>query len=294
MRLDVYLTGAIPEQSRSRIRKLIDEGMVRINGKAKKSGYKLKCGDRIAVDVDIEEHGLSAPAAQAIPLEILFDDDDIIVVDKPSGMVVHPGAGNKEGTLVNALLGRFPGIEGVGPEARPGIVHRLDKETSGVMVVARNQRAYASLVKQFKDRDVHKTYLGLVRGKMSSPEGRLDWAIGRHPKNRQKISVKTRHPRPAVTFYKVLGSVGGYSLLEIKPITGRTHQIRVHMAAAGHPIAGDSRYGHRREKPGIPRLFLHAHKLSFFHPSMGKRVEFVSELPQDLAEILERPLRPSG
>jgi 23S rRNA pseudouridine1911/1915/1917 synthase len=286
MRLDVYLASEMREQSRSRLSKMIDGGMIRVNGDEKKPGFKLKAGDRISVSEDFKEEKRAVLSPRLLPLEILFCDEDIIVVDKPSGMVVHPGAGTGEATLVHALLGRFPEIAGVGSEERPGIVHRLDKDTSGVMVVARTTQAHACLTKQFRDRDVRKTYLGLVLGKMPSGEGRLDWAIGRHPTQRQKISVKTRKPRPAVTQYKVLREGGGFSLLEIKPITGRTHQIRVHMAAAGHPVAGDSRYGGWRGNAAVPRLFLHAHKLSFLHPSTGERVEFVSELPRELAGVL--------
>jgi len=284
-RLDVYLAGRLEGLTRSRIRKLIDEGKVMVNAASKKAGYKLREHD--LVEAEVGEEILPELRPQEVPLTILYSDDRIVVIDKPSGLVVHPGAGNREGTLASALLYRFPEISGLGPAERPGIVHRLDKETSGVMVVARSPDAYASLQKQFKGREVGKVYLGLAWGKMPA-EGRIDRPIGRHIKHGQRMSVRTRKPRPAETFYKVREEFKGLSLLEIRPVTGRTHQIRVHLASAGHPLAGDSRYGRRKEEPKFPRLFLHAHRLSFIHPGTGERVEFVSELPQGLAQILEK------
>ena len=255
-----------------------------VNGSSKKSGHKLRENDRVETEVGEEPSPEICP--QDVPLTVLYADDHLVIIDKPHGLVVHPGAGNREGTLAGALICRFPEISGLGPAERPGIVHRLDKDTSGVMVVARNQEAYASLQKQFKDRVVRKVYLGLAWGKML-PEGRIDRPIGRHIKHGQRMSVSTRKPRPAETFFNVREGFKGMSFLEIRPVTGRTHQIRVHLAAVGHPLAGDSRYGRRREQPKFPRLFLHAHRLSFLHPGTGEKVEFISELPAELVTILE-------
>ena len=348
VRLDVYLAGQVSGLSRSAARKLIEAGIILVNGKAGKASARLKDGDKVEADLENAETLNSKLAPQEIAVPVVYSDDDILVVDKPYGLVVHPGAGNRQGTLVNALLAIYPEIAGVGDPARPGIVHRLDKETSGLMVVARSSRAYESLVAQFKSREVHKTYLGLVWGEMSTSEGRLDWAIGRHAKHRQKISIRTSSPREAVTTFKVLEKLKGFSFLEISPLTGRTHQIRVHMAAAGHPLVGDSKYGRKSlnrslpkelagsglvatesgraekfsstmaagagrtaesfpngnagvgsttgtETPGkpasrnsAPRLFLHAHKLSFLHPCTGQRIEFISELPLQLSAILDQ------
>ncbi len=203
-------------------------------------------------------------------------------------MVVHPGAGVRQGTLANALLHYYPELQDIGPEERPGLVHRLDKETSGVMVVARTLKAYHHLQHQFKIKEVNKRYFGLVWGKMSQNKGRITWSIGRHPKHGERISVKTRKPRSAETLYTVLQEFKEYTLLEIQPITGRTHQIRVHLAASGHPIVGDRRYGRRMIKGDCPHLFLHAHQLSFIHPEKNMRVEFTSPLPEDLKKFLKK------
>lgn len=285
-RLDVYLARRLKDFTRSEFQRFIDLGRVAVNGAAKKSGYKLKDGDRVEVDVIVPE--AAGTAAEDIPLRILYSDPDVIVLDKPAGMIVHPGAGARKGTLVNALLHHFPEIRGIGDDDRPGIVHRLDKETSGVMVVARSLAAYGELLRQFKAREIRKVYLALVRGRLSSTAGRFDWPIGRHVKHGQRMSIKTRKPRSAITDYRVLNVFKDFSLLEIRPITGRTHQIRVHLTAAGHPLAGDRRYGAcRQPKARFPRLFLHAHRLAFRHPVSGQPLEFLSPLPDDLASVLK-------
>ena len=285
-RLDAYLARRLQEFSRAEFQKFIDTGRVSVNGSSKKSGYKLKDGDRVEVDVIVPE--AAETAAEDIPINILYTDPDVIVLDKPSGMIVHPGAGARRGTLVNALLHRFPEIRGIGAGDRPGIVHRLDKETSGLMVVARSHAAYGDLLRQFKAREIGKVYLALVRGRLSSASGRFDWPIGRHVKHGQRMSIKTRKPRPAITDYRVLSVFRDFSLLEIRPLTGRTHQIRVHLTAAGHPLAGDKRYGAGRSpKARFPRLFLHAHRLAFRHPFSGEPLEFLSPLPEDLASVLK-------
>lgn len=284
-RLDVFLSEKIKELSRSRIQKIVEEQRVRINGVSRKSSYKLREGERVEIDFELPEAEKIEP--ENIPIEVLYSDVCIAVVDKPSGMVVHPGAGNKRHTLVHTLLYHFPDIKMVGPEERPGIVHRLDKETSGVMVVAKNLKAYKELQRQFKVREVEKFYVGLVWGKMSRHEGKISWAVGRHKKHGEKMSIKTRKPRSAETLYTVQKEYGEFTLLEIKPTTGRTHQIRVHLSASGHPVVGDNRYGGRKSKITCPRLFLHAQRLVFFHPETKERVEFSSRLPQDLRDFLD-------
>ena len=282
-RLDLFLTRNVPGLTRSQAHKIISEGGVRVDGSLRKPGSRLRAGERI--EVAFEEEQTPGLAAEDIPLNIVASDASIIVVDKPSGMTVHPGAGRAKGTLAGALLHAFPEIATVGAPDRPGIVHRLDRETSGVMVVARTTPSFESLSRQFKDRDVHKTYLGLVWGRIPGPEGCFTWSIGRHVRHGQKISIRTKHPKPAETHYKVLRESLEATFLEIRPLTGRTHQIRVHLAAAGHPVVGDTKYGKKGARK-VPRLFLHAHRLSFLHPKTGERVEFESPLPADLSDIL--------
>ena len=284
-RLDVFLSEKIRDLSRSQLQQLVDKEKVKVNDETKKSSYKLKVGDR--VEIEFELPGPQEIQAEDISLDLLYQDKDLLIINKPSGMVVHPGAGIRSGTLVNALLFHFPEINKIGPKERPGIVHRLDKEASGVMVVARSEKAYKELERQFKEREVEKVYRGLVWGKMKDREGKIDWSIGRHPKHGQRISVKTKKPRSAETHYSVLKEFEDGTLLEIRPITGRTHQIRVHFAAAGHPLVGDRRYGTRKSKIKISRLFLHAYRLELTHPETGRRMEFCSPLPEELKKILE-------
>lgn len=284
-RLDVFLAQRIQELTRSQIQRLIDTEKVLINGARSKPSYKLKKGDRIEVEYEIPEPEKIRP--ENIPLNIVFSDDEIIVIDKPSGMVVHPGVMNRRHTLVSALLYHFPDVAPIGPEERPGIVHRLDKGASGLMVIARTWDAYLNLRQQFKKREVDKLYLGLAWGRFTGNKGRINLAIGRHVKHGDRMSVKTNKPKDAETHYSVLKDYGEFSFLEIKPVTGRTHQIRVHLAASGHPLVGDTRYGRSKSKQGLPRLFLHAARLSFIHPKTGERIEFSSPLPDDLKKFLE-------
>jgi 23S rRNA pseudouridine1911/1915/1917 synthase len=285
-RLDVFLCEKEKELTRSQVQKMIEEGRASIFGKRRKSGYRLREGERVEFDYELLKKEALVP--EKIPLNIVYEDDHLIVLDKPSGMVVHPGAGRTHPTLVNGLLFLFPEIRNIGPVERPGIVHRLDKETSGLMVVAKSEKAYQALQDQFRERQVEKSYLGLVWGKISQSEGRFTWAIGRHRKHGERMSIKTRKPRSAETLYKVMKRYPEFTLLEVKPITGRTHQIRVHLAASGHPIVGDSRYGRKKEIIRSPRLFLHAYRLAFFHPQTGQMVEFFSSLPGDLEEFLKK------
>ena len=284
-RLDLFLADKLAGLSRAQVQKVIGGGGVRVGSYARKAGYKLKAGDHIAVEYEVPpSEGVLLP--EDIPLKVIYQDAEVIVIDKPAGLVVHPGAGHAAGTLANALIHHFPEVALIGCEERPGIVHRLDKDTSGVMVVARNPRAFESLVGQFEKRIVWKTYIGLVWGRVSAPEGKFSWPLGRHPKEGQKISIHARSPKKAETFFQVQRTFADTTLLEIRPVTGRTHQIRVHMATAGHPIVGDPIYGRKKEPREFPRIFLHAQTLSFIHPGTGERLTFASPLPPDLEAVL--------
>jgi len=285
-RLDVFLSGKINELTRSQVQRIIDEQKVKVNSVIRKSSYKLREGDRVELEYEIPKPEEIKP--ENIPLKLAYSDDHIVVIDKPSGMVVHPGAGRTHGTLVNALLYHFPELAEVGPKERPGIVHRLDKETSGLMVVVKTQKAQKELQRQFRMREVNKHYLGLVWGKMPEKKGEITWSIGRHAKHGERMSVKTKKPRTAETQYSVKEEYPEFSLLEIKPVTGRTHQIRVHFSASGHPVIGDTRYGRRKAKIRCPRLFLHSYWLSFIHPETRERLEFSTPLPEDLKNFLEK------
>jgi len=284
-RLDVFLSAHISELSRAQIQKLITDQKVRLNNTWTKPSHKLKDGDVVEVE-DREVSRKRALLPENIPLDIIHSDEHIIVLNKPAGLVVHPGAGVEAGTLVNALIHHFPGIERVGHPERPGIVHRLDKETSGVMVIARTEKAYSELKRQFKAREVEKVYLGLVRGHVQLLDGRIDWALGRHPRHRQRISIRTKKPKAALTLYSVKKTFPDFTLLEIKPVTGRTHQIRVHFAAAGHPIVGDTRYGGKDKAISHQRLFLHAWHIVFTHPVTKIMLEFYAPIPQEFQDII--------
>ncbi len=285
-RVDAFLAAQVGEMSRSQVQRLISQGMVQVDGRIVKTSHRLEAGERVTLQLEPEPETRLIP--EDIPLEILHEDRDIIVVDKPTGLVVHPGAGRRTRTLVNGLLFRFPDLAALEPHDRPGIVHRLDKETSGVMVVARSPEALDSLREQFKARTINKRYLALVWGAIRHVEGKLTWPIGRHARHRDRISIKTRKPREAETRYKLLQVYEDFSYLEIHPLTGRTHQIRVHMAAAGHPLVGDGRYGRRDGKGPSPRLFLHAGSLGLRHPGIGEDMTFTAALPMDLQEVLDR------
>jgi len=291
-RLDVFLTARIPGLTRSQLKKSITAGRVRVGGAIRRAGYKLRAGDDIRIEY--EEPGPDVMSAEDIPLKILFQDAAVIVLDKPSGLVVHPGAGNRRGTLANALLHHFPEVAAIGSADRPGIVHRLDKETSGVMIVARSSDAYHPLLRQFWRHDVWKTYIGLAHGRVAVPEGKISWPIGRHATDGKRISVRSRHPKPAETLFRVIENFRDTTLLEIRPLTGRTHQIRVHLAAAGHPIVGDKLYGRKKPAFKVPRLFLHAQTISFLHPVTGERLVFTSPLPAELEAFLAAERRRSS
>ncbi len=293
VRLDRFLVSVLPEQSRSQIQRLIKGGHVRVGGHEAKSNQAVKTGQ--AVTVDIPEPITPLPQPEALPLPILYQDHDIIVVDKPAGMVVHPAAGHESGTLVNALLHHVDDLSGIGGEKRPGIVHRLDRGTSGLMVVAKHDAAHEELARQFHDREVEKDYLALVWGEVMAGR-RIDAPIGRDPGNRKKMSARARRSREAVTRIVRAEHFGpAVTLAQIAIHTGRTHQIRVHLSAIGHPIVGDALYGGvRRRVPGdlralthLDRPFLHAARLAFTHPTEGRRMEFTSPLPDDLQRVLD-------
>ena len=285
-RVDLYLTQKFPQLSRSSIQKLAQEHKVKINGHSAKPSYRLKVGDSVEIDIVIPQK--DPLLSENIPLVIVFEDDHILVIEKPSGLVVHPGAGSPNHTLVNALLFHYPLLRDVGEEDRPGIVHRLDKDTSGVMVVAKTQMAHGELQRQFKAREVEKKYYGLVWGRLPQKTGQITWPIGRHEKHRQRISIRTNKPRAAETHFTVKQEWSDFSLLEIRPLTGRTHQIRVHLSASGHPVVGDRIYGRKKTKFAISRLFLHALQLNFIHPESKEKMEFNSPLPKELHEYLEK------
>ena len=284
-RLDKYIAFKLPSFSRSYIQKLIDEGRVTVNNRIEKASFKVGVGDAIVIHVPYGDATALKP--EAIPLNILYEDDDLMVVDKPAGLTVHPAPGHSEHTMVNALLAHFPELpDSGGDRLRPGIVHRLDKDTSGLVLVAKNRAALANLSQQFKSHSITKIYLTLVKGHIAPETGLIDAPLGRDPRNRKKIAI-VGAGREARTGYRVIKYYSsGYSFLEINLETGRTHQIRVHLAAIGFPVAGDVTYG--VELPFLSRQFLHAHRIGFHLPSTGKYVEFTSELPPDLRQALEK------
>jgi 23S rRNA pseudouridine1911/1915/1917 synthase len=301
VRLDRFLVSVLPGQSRSQIQRLIREGLVRVSGREAKANQVVRADQPVLVD--IPEPVDPEPRPQSLPLTILYQDRDLVVVDKPAGMVVHPAAGHADGTLVNALLHHVDDLSGIGGETRPGIVHRLDRGTSGVMVVAKHDRAHAELARQFGDREVEKEYIALVWGEVQAGR-RIDAPIGRDPANRKKMSARARRSREAVTRIVRAEHFGRtLTLAHVAIQTGRTHQIRVHLSAIGHPVVGDPLYGgvHRRV-PGdlravthLGRPFLHAARIAFTHPTDHRRMEFTSPLPDDLQRVLdELRLPPSG
>jgi 23S rRNA pseudouridine1911/1915/1917 synthase len=281
-RLDKYVCTRHPELSRSQVQKLIVAGNITVNGRPAKPGHRLSPGDRI--DITIPPTPPSALKPEAIPLKIIYEDDDLLVVDKPAGITVHPAPGHPEHTLVNAILAYFPHLADIGVSLRPGVVHRLDKDTSGVMLVAKNSAAQDYLARQFQSHSVTKAYLALVKGHLTPENGIIEADIGRDLRNRKKMAV-VAHGREARTEYRVVKYIGNYTLLEVMPETGRTHQIRVHLAAIGFPVVGDKVYGVK--SPYLARQFLHAARLGFKLPSTGKYVEFESALPPDLQQALE-------
>jgi 23S rRNA pseudouridine1911/1915/1917 synthase len=300
-RLDRFVAAHCAELSRSRVQELIDGGLILVNGKPAKSSQKLHGGELITVRA--QPRPAPHAAAEAIPLEVLYEDDDVIAINKAAGMTVHAGAGNVSGTLVNALLGRGQALSQAGDPLRPGIVHRLDKETSGVILVAKNDAAHAKLGEAFRQRAIKKTYIALVQGVLDEKSGRIELAIGRDPIHRTRMTTQRKswhgeaiaNPREARTDWKALAKIDSTTLLEVQLHTGRTHQIRVHFSALKHPVVGDVLYGAARELrvgkldlPALERNFLHAAKLGFAQPLTGAWIEVRAALPGELREYLKR------
>jgi 23S rRNA pseudouridine1911/1915/1917 synthase len=284
VRLDRFLARELPEYSRSRIQQLIHTGFVRLNGATTRPRQLIRSGDKVEVSKPPVEKIETRP--EPIPLDILFEDDDLIVINKPAGLVVHPGAGHREHTLVNALLSHCPILSGIGGKERPGIVHRLDKDTSGCLIVAKNDAAHRELSRQFAERSVEKIYLALVAGKLRKQSGVIEEKIGRHPMHRQRMSVASSRGRTAKTEYRIVRMGLMATLIECRLHSGRTHQVRVHLHHLGHPVLGDKVYGARLVKD-FPRQLLHAWKLGFRHPRTGEWKNFEAPLPDDFATVMK-------
>lgn len=296
-RLDQFLAQSLG-WSRARLQKLLKAGLVTVNGAARPAAYRVRAAETVTVQVPPPEPSHLAP--EALALDIIFEDRDLLVLNKPPGLVVHPGAGHRQGTLLNALLHHCPELQEIGEVSRPGLVHRLDKDTSGLLVVAKTALAHQSLVGQFAARETHKTYLALVWGRLAEPEGRIDKEIGRHPSQRHKMSVHARRGKSAATRWRVLQEFPGpLTLVELTIETGRTHQIRVHLASLGHPVLGDATYGGGVSrlagapklaglKPLVHRQLLHAWRLEVRHPRSDERLSWEAPLPEDFRAVVDR------
>lgn len=289
IRLDAYISKQMQDLSRSMIQKLLEGNKINVNGRSEKPAYKVQNGD--IIEINIEEPKEVKIEAQDIPLDIIYEDEDILVVNKQKGLVVHPANGNPDGTLVNAVMAHCKdSLSGIGGELRPGIVHRLDKDTSGLLIIAKNDKAHIQMSNQIKNREVKKTYIALVRGTIAENEATINMPIGRSTKDRKKMAV-TKSGKEAVTHFKVLNRYttdkGSYTLLEIKIDTGRTHQIRVHMAEIGHPVIGDVVYSNGKNEFGVEGQCLHAKRLEFTHPITGKEMKLEAPLPEYFKNIIE-------
>ena len=287
-RIDAWLSANVPDLTRNAAQRLLTEGMVLVNGKPPKKNYKISAGDAVIITIpDIAEVPL---VPQNIPLDIVFEDEDVVVVNKPRGMVVHPAPGHPDGTLVNALMYHCgDSLSGVGGEKRPGIVHRIDKDTSGLLILATNDPAHLALSAQLSDRSLSRVYRAVVVGNLKQDSGTVDAPIGRHPNDRKKMAVTHQNSRNAVTHWSVLERYRGYTHVRCKLETGRTHQIRVHMAHIGHPLLGDEVYGHAKlPEKGLVGQCLHAKELQFIHPRTGQAVHLDTELPDYFKDVLTR------
>ncbi len=289
-RLDRFLAPILDSLSRTNIQQLIAEEAVLVKGKASKPGYALRRGDTITIVRSTPFLPPTNATAHELPLDILYEDQDLLVLNKAPGMVVHPGPGHSDDTLVNALLARYPELQGVGEDGRPGIVHRLDKDTSGLIIIARNSRTLTALMEQMQGHTIVKRYLALVEGDVAHDQGSIDAPIGRDTRNRQQMTVTTRDSREARTHFRVQQRFARHTLLLLQLETGRTHQIRVHLKAIGHPVVGDPVYGSGNVPKGftLNRQFLHAYQLQFNHPITGKLIEVEAPLPKDLQKILAK------
>ena len=286
MRLDAYVASKINTLSRTMVQKLIEDGEILVNGKEKKISYTVQLGDIIEINIPKPQETEIKP--ENIPLDIIYEDNDIIVVNKPKGMVVHPGNGNSDGTLVNAIMAICKdSLSGIGGKIRPGIVHRLDKDTSGLLIIAKNDIAHINMSNQIKDRQVKKIYIALVRGIVGEDEATINMPIGRSTKDRKKMAVR-KDGKEAITHFKVLKRYNKYTLLEIKIDTGRTHQIRVHMSEIGYPVVGDMVYSKGKNEFKIEGQMLHAKSLDFKHPITGKKMHLETELPRYFKDILDK------
>ena len=286
MRLDAYVASKFNKLSRTMIQKLIEDGNILVNEKQKKISYKICVGDNIKINIPEPQETDIKP--ENIPIELIYEDDDIIVVNKPKGLVVHPANGNMDGTLVNAIMAVCKGsLSGIGGKIRPGIVHRLDKDTSGLLIVAKNDLAHINISNQIKNREIKKVYVALVRGIVAENEATINMPIGRSLKDRKKMSVR-KDGKEAITHFKVLKRYKKYTLLEIKIETGRTHQIRVHMSEIGHPVVGDMVYSNGKNEFGVEGQMLHAKSLDFKHPITGKQMHLEAELPGYFKEVLNK------
>ena len=286
IRLDAYIAGQVSELSRTMIQKLIESGEILVNGNKKKLSYKVSVGDTITINIpEVKEVDLKP---QDIPVEVVYEDNDRIVVNKPKGMVVHPANGNPDGTLVNAIMAMSKdSLSGIGGELRPGIIHRIDKDTSGLLIVAKNDRAHIEMSNQIKNHEVKKIYIALVRGVVGEEEATIDMPIGRSTKDRKKMAV-VKNGKEAVTHFKVLKRYNKYTLLQVKIDTGRTHQIRVHMAEIGHPVVGDMVYSNGKNDFGVEGQMLHAQILEFKHPITGKQMRLEAELPEYFKNVIKQ------
>lgn len=284
-RLDVYLSQEFEDKSRSYIQKLVDEGNVTVNDKNKKSNYKLKINDKVTLNLPELEELVIQP--ENIELDILYEDSDLIVINKPQGMVVHPAPGNYTGTLVNALVYHCKDLSGINGVARPGIVHRIDKDTSGILVIAKNDNSHKKLAEQLKEHSMKREYVALVEGIIKEESGMVDKPLGRHPKERIKMAIVSGGKR-AITHYEVVERFERNTLVKCILETGRTHQIRVHMSYIGHPLVGDPVYGYKKQKFNLNGQMLHAKKLGFIHPATEKYMEFEAEIPDYFIDVLKK------
>lgn len=286
-RIDRYLTEMLPEQSRSFFQKLIRDGFVMVNHIIVKVNYRLKTGD--VIEIDIPDAVPTEIVPENIPLDILYEDDDLLIVNKPKGMVVHPAVGHSTGTLVNAIMYHCQGnLSGINGEIRPGIVHRIDKDTTGSLIICKNDEAHRNIAEQIKEHSVTRRYVGVVAGTFSEESGTVEGAIGRHPNDRKRMTINEKNGKPAVTHYRVLQTLKGASFMEFELETGRTHQIRVHMASISHPLLGDTVYGNSKNPYKLQGQALHARTIGFIHPTTGEYIEVSTPIPEYMTELVRK------